>query len=93
MEKNTEKNTFNWIQRIVATYRIYFDPVIVVKTSQIVDRGVSNALNWRPAGSVVFQDRPHDLIYVAPGFVIDHFYTLMWCCQREWSNKDWITFV
>lgn len=50
---------------------------ILIRTAEVVDIGASNAFNWRRVGSVVSQDQPHNLINVAPGFVIDHIYTLM----------------
>lgn len=55
----------------------YFCPAILIKTADIVDKGGSNAFNWKLVGSVVFQDQPYDLINVPPGFVIGHIYTLM----------------
>lgn len=55
----------------------YFCPAILIRTAEVVDIGASNAFNWRRVGSVVSQDQPHNLINVAPGFVIDHIYTLM----------------
>lgn len=57
--------------------QLHFCPALLKRTNKIVDLGVSNAFNWRPAVPVVFQHLPHNLINVAPGFVINHFHASM----------------